>query len=165
MDSKTSKLAAAAASLKPTPKAPEQGIPIGLGITSRTEGSILRLDIALTGNFGPSSSGKTRKVASTGGNVTVAGGLKLGLNVYDPDTTRTIPADRFPETAALTLGANVNGSLRGGVLSLVIDTSQDLGPSSSGKSRLVASTNGNVTLPLGLKLGLNCYDPIPAPRS
>lgn len=140
-------------------------LPLGMGITQTIDGERLILALDLSGNFGPSGSGKSRKVATTGGNVTVCGGLKLGINAYDPDLTRDLKGATFPVFSDVALGRNVVASLgSNGTLTLVIDTSQDLGPSSTGKSRTVATTNGNVTLPLGLKLGLNCFDPIPAPR-
>ncbi len=48
------------------------------------EGNTLILKIDLTKDFGPSSSGKTRIVATTSGNVTIDGhpDVKCGLNVY-----------------------------------------------------------------------------------
>jgi len=41
-----------------------------------------------------------------------------------------------------------------------IDMTQTQGKSGSGKSEVVATTRGNITLPGGLKLGLNCYRPL-----
>ncbi|HBQ96033.1 MAG: hypothetical protein M1294_01390 [Firmicutes bacterium] len=50
------------------------------------EGDILTIRIDLTQDFGPSSSGKTRIIASTEGNVSVGPDReeKIGLNVYRP---------------------------------------------------------------------------------
>lgn len=52
---------------------------------------------------------------------------------------------------------NIEMRIEGSQLTIVIDLSRDLGPSKSGRSRLVASTNGNLALPDGSKLGINCY--------
>ena len=44
-------------------------------------------------------------------------------------------------------------------LTIEVDLKQDFGPSSSGKTIIVASTEGNATIPGkdGFKLGLNVY--------
>lgn len=50
------------------------------------DGSKLVITIDLATDLGPSASGKTTLIATTGGNVDVPGsgatGIKLGLNVY-----------------------------------------------------------------------------------
>jgi hypothetical protein len=48
------------------------------------EGNILTIKVDLSKEFGPSASGKTIIIASTEGNVTIAGHevAKVGLNVY-----------------------------------------------------------------------------------
>lgn len=51
--------------------------------------------------------------------------------------------------------ATVNGSK----LTIVIDLKNDGGTSKSGKSQIIATTSGNITLQDGIKLGLNCYRP------
>lgn len=50
----------------------------------KVEGNILKIEIDLTREFGPSSSGKTIIIASTEGNVSIPGAeeKKIGLNVY-----------------------------------------------------------------------------------
>ena len=63
-----------------------------------------------------------------------------------------------------TIGANVEATIADNMLTLVIDLSKTIGPSKSGKTRLVASTNGNATLPDGAKVGVNVYRPIPENR-
>ena len=50
-------------------------------IEVKTEGTKLVLTIDTAKTFGPSKSGKTTIVASTHGNVTLAG-VTVGLNVY-----------------------------------------------------------------------------------
>lgn len=46
-----------------------------------------------------------------------------------------------------------------GILTITIDTKVDGEASGSGKSKVLSSTRGNVTLSDGLKLGLNLYRP------
>jgi hypothetical protein len=48
----------------------------------KVEGNILNIKVDLTKSFGPSKSGKTTIIASTEGNVEVAPGIKMGLNIY-----------------------------------------------------------------------------------
>jgi len=54
---------------------------------------------------------------------------------------------------------NIKMEVVDGVLVLKIDLNKDLGRSKSGKSTLVASTYGNVSVPgyPNIKLGVNCY--------
>jgi hypothetical protein len=56
-----------------------------------------------------------------------------------------------------TIGNNAEASIANNVLTLVIDLSKELGPSRSGKTNLIASTNGNFALPDGAKVGINVY--------
>lgn len=53
-------------------------------VTAKVTGDKLTLTVDLKKDFGPSKSGKTVKVASTGGNVKIDGhdDFRLGLNVY-----------------------------------------------------------------------------------
>lgn len=63
---------------------------------------------------------------------------------------------------------NVKTEMKGKVLTITIDTAQNLGPSSTGKSSKVASTDGNIVIEGtdGLVLGLNAYRPLPkAPKA
>ncbi len=56
---------------------------------------------------------------------------------------------------------NVDWTIEGDILTIRIDLTQDFGPSSSGKTRIIASTEGNI--PVGPdrdeKIGLNVYRP------
>ena len=53
---------------------------------------------------------------------------------------------------------NVEMSVEGNILTIKVDLSKDYGPSSSGKTIIVASTEGNVSIPdREEKLGLNVY--------
>jgi ABC-type uncharacterized transport system YnjBCD ATPase subunit len=53
-------------------------------VTVKVEGSKLLIEVDLTKEIGPSSSGKTTLIASSEGNANVPGhdGVKFGLNVY-----------------------------------------------------------------------------------
>ncbi len=53
---------------------------------------------------------------------------------------------------------NVEFSVEGNILTIKIDLSKEFGLSSSGKNTIVASTEGNVTIPdREEKIGLNVY--------
>lgn len=55
---------------------------------------------------------------------------------------------------------NIKVSVKGSILTIEIDGSQDLGLSKSGKTRLVASSQGNQKVNVGgrdIYLGINAY--------
>lgn len=53
---------------------------------------------------------------------------------------------------------NVEMSIEGSVLTIRVDLSKEFGPSSTGKTIIIASTEGNVTVPNRQeKIGLNVY--------
>ena len=52
---------------------------------------------------------------------------------------------------------NIKTSLNGNKLVIEIDVSQSFGNSSTGKSVIVASSQGNVQIEPGLFLGINLY--------
>jgi hypothetical protein len=53
---------------------------------------------------------------------------------------------------------NVEMSVAGDILTITIDLTKEFGPSSSGKTIIIASTEGNVTIPdREEKVGLNVY--------
>ena len=53
---------------------------------------------------------------------------------------------------------NVEMKVEGTVMTITVDLSQDFGPSSSGKTTIIATTEGNVTIPgREEKIGLNIY--------
>ncbi len=53
---------------------------------------------------------------------------------------------------------NVEMSVEGTVLTIKVDLSKEFGPSSTGKTIIVASTEGNVTIPdRQERIGLNVY--------
>lgn len=54
---------------------------------------------------------------------------------------------------------NCDMKVTGNVLTITVDISKDFGKSSSGKSVIIASTEGNVTIPEtdDIKIGLNIY--------
>ena len=54
---------------------------------------------------------------------------------------------------------NVELSLEGNILTIKVDLSKEFGPSASGKTIIIASTEGNMTIPghEEAKVGLNIY--------
>jgi hypothetical protein len=54
---------------------------------------------------------------------------------------------------------NCEMKVTGNILTITVDVSKDFGKSSSGKSVIIASTEGNVTIPEtdDIKIGLNIY--------
>ena len=53
---------------------------------------------------------------------------------------------------------NVVMSVDGNILTITVDLSKEFGPSSSGKTIIIGSTEGNVTVPdREEKVGLNVY--------
>ncbi len=115
-------------------------------------GDILRLSADLTKDFGPSKSGKTTIIASTEGNKTVPGrDEKIGLNIYRQESKKGKIGRRRSFK-------NVELELEGDMLRITVDLSKELGPSKSGKTTIIASTEGNQTI-YGReeKIGLNVY--------
>jgi hypothetical protein len=56
---------------------------------------------------------------------------------------------------------NVKVTVQGNLLTITVDLTQNQGPSSSGKTDIIATTEGNVSVPgrEDVKLGLNIYTP------
>lgn len=53
---------------------------------------------------------------------------------------------------------NVQMAVEGNILTIKVDLSKEFGPSSSGKTIIIASTEGNVSIPdREEKVGLNIY--------
>ena len=54
---------------------------------------------------------------------------------------------------------NCEMKLSGNILTITVDVSKDFGKSSSGKSIIIATTEGNVSIPEKeeIKIGLNVY--------
>jgi hypothetical protein len=52
---------------------------------------------------------------------------------------------------------NIEIKVNGKVLTLTVDLSKSLGPSKSGKSQVIASTEGNIDIEGGATIGLNVY--------
>lgn len=53
---------------------------------------------------------------------------------------------------------NVELTVDGTILTIKVDLSKDFGPSSSGKTTIIASTEGNISIPdREEKIGLNIY--------
>lgn len=54
---------------------------------------------------------------------------------------------------------NVEMKLDGDILTIKVDVTKEFGPSSSGKTIIIASTEGNISIPEkeDIKIGLNVY--------
>jgi hypothetical protein len=54
---------------------------------------------------------------------------------------------------------NCDMKLNGNILTITVDVSKDFGKSASGKNIIIASTEGNVSIPdkEDIKIGLNIY--------
>jgi len=54
---------------------------------------------------------------------------------------------------------NVEMTVEGNILTIKVDLSKDFGPSASGKTTIIASTKGNISLTEDedIKIGLNVY--------
>jgi len=54
---------------------------------------------------------------------------------------------------------NMDMVLKGNILTIIVDLSKDFGPSTSGKSIIIASSEGNQSIPEReeVKIGLNIY--------
>lgn len=65
-------------------RASEGFVSIGQNIFAKTEDGKLLIEIDMGADLGKSSTGKSLKIASTGGNISIGEGLKMGLNVYEP---------------------------------------------------------------------------------
>jgi hypothetical protein len=118
----------------------------------QVDGNILTLSIDLSKELGPSKSGKTTMVASSEGNKSVPGREeKIGLNVYRQEAKR-------PATGRKKSFKNVEMDVQGDRLIITADLSLDFGPSRSGKTTIVASTEGNqLVFGRAEKIGLNIY--------
>jgi hypothetical protein len=119
------------------------------------DGETLTVTVDLSQDFGPSKSGKNTIVASTSGNKTVPGREeKIGLNVYRSEAGKaTVGRKRQFKNVAL--------SVDGDRLTITVDLSENLGPSKSGQTMLIASTGGNQTVySRSEKIGLNIYRPL-----
>lgn len=57
------------------------------------------------------------------------------------------------------MAKNVQIEVKGSTLVITCDLEQDHGPSKSGKTTIIATTEGNMSIPghEGIKLGLNLY--------
>lgn len=116
------------------------------------EKDILTVTVDLSQEFGPSKSGKTIIVASTQGNKTLPGREeKIGLNVYKQEGKK-------PAKGRQKEFKNVLMSVEEDLLRIEVDLSKEFGPSKSGQTTIIASSEGN-RLVYGReeKIGLNVY--------
>jgi hypothetical protein len=116
------------------------------------EGDLLTIAVDLSKEFGPSKSGKTTIVASTEGNKSVPGRTeKVGLNIYKKEDKRPVKGRRKSFK-------NVEMDVQQDILTLAVDLSKEFGPSKSGKTIIIASTEGNqLVFERDEKIGLNVY--------
>ncbi len=150
---KTRKAGGSAAGKKSQGAKTVQARRVGMkNVEMEVSGDILTLTTDLTKDFGPSKSGKTIIVASTEGNKSVPGREeKIGLNIYRQESKKGKIGRRRSFK-------NVELELQGEILRITVDLSKELGPSKSGKTTIIASTEGNQTI-YGReeKIGLNVY--------
>jgi hypothetical protein len=69
------------------------------------------------------------------------------------------PPGKFSRKDEMSDMKNIDMNVEGEMLIIKIDLSKDLGPSSSGKTILIATTEGNIDVQQGRpeKIGLNIY--------
>lgn len=139
--------------LKRTRETPPQASARGMkNVVMRVEEDMLTITIDLAQEFGPSRSGKTTIVATTEGNKPVPGrDHRIGLTVYRTSTGKARKGSKKSFK-------NVVMDLEGATLTLTVDLKQEYGASRSGKTVIVASTEGN-QLVFGReeRIGLNVY--------
>ncbi len=121
-------------------------------VSMAVEGDILTIEIDLSKDFGPSKSGKTTIVASTEGNKSVPGRTeKIGLNVYKQEGKKSVKGRKKSFK-------NMEMDLHDRILTVTVDLSQEFGPSKSGKTTIIASSEGNqFVYGSEEKIGLNVY--------
>ncbi len=134
----------------------EKGMQIRRGgmknVEMRVAGDLLTVLIDLSKEFGASKSGKTIIVASSEGNKSVPGrDEKIGLNVYRQESKKGSQGRRKSFK-------NVETEVKDNMLKLTVDLSKELGPSKSGKTIIIASTEGNQAVyGRDERIGLNVY--------
>lgn len=121
-------------------------------VSMTVEADILTIEIDLSKDFGPSKSGKTTIVASTEGNKSVPGRTeKIGLNVYKQEGKKSVKGRK-------TSFKNMEMDLHDRILTVTVDLSKEFGPSKSGKTIIIASSEGNqFVYGSEEKIGLNVY--------
>lgn len=121
-------------------------------VDMKVEGNVLTITIDLSRDFGPSKSGKTIIIASTEGNKSVPGKEhQIGLNVYKKLEMESRRGTRKSFK-------NVEIEVEESILTINIDLTKEFGPSKSGKTIIVASTEGNQLIyGRNERIGLNVY--------
>jgi hypothetical protein len=116
------------------------------------DGNALTILVDLSKEFGPSKSGKTTIIASSAGNKTIPGREeKIGLNVYKQEAKK-------PAKGRKQEFKNVRMDVEGDLLKIFVDLSSEIGPSKSGQTILIATTEGNqLVWEREEKIGLNIY--------
>src|SRR5262245_24347594 len=103
----------------------------------------------------------TRPRPTAGSLVGKAGssGLSSIASIQLSGSNRSVQEDRAMARTSVGDNVELEVSADGSQLTICIDLRKDFGPSSSGKSRIIASTKGNADIPgtPGVKLGLNLF--------
>ncbi len=60
---------------------------------------------------------------------------------------------------------NVDIRVKGNIMTIAVDLTRTIGPSKSGKTVMVATTNGNAAHESGVTIGLNIYRKAPAAKA
>ncbi|MHA1271298.1 MAG: hypothetical protein ACTSPY_16010 [Candidatus Helarchaeota archaeon] len=112
---------------------------------------ILKIDISK--EFGKSSSGKSIIIANSHGNHRIKGTeLILGAFAYKYPDKNKIKSRKVKEAQ------NVDINLDGNIATITMKTTEEYGPSASGKSIIIASTRGNkLIVDSEVYLGINLY--------
>jgi hypothetical protein len=121
-------------------------------IVMKVDKDLLTMTIDLSKEFGPSKSGKTTIVASTEGSKSIPGmDHRIGMTVYRVSSGRAQKGSRNSFK-------NVLMDVDGSTLMVTVDLTKEYGASKSGKTLIVASTEGN-QLVFGRpeRIGLNVY--------
>ncbi len=116
------------------------------------ENETLTITVDLSVDLGPSKSGKSFLVASSQGSKKLPGREeRIGLTIYRQESKRKAKGRRKEFK-------NVVMDTQGDILTITVDLSQDHGPSKSGKTIIVASTEGNQRVyDREERIGLNVY--------
>eukprot|EP01012_Entosiphon_sulcatum_P057179 TRINITY_DN8090_c0_g1_i2.p2 TRINITY_DN8090_c0_g1~~TRINITY_DN8090_c0_g1_i2.p2 ORF type:complete len:204 (+),score=54.49 TRINITY_DN8090_c0_g1_i2:308-919(+) len=129
-------------------------------IEYKVMGPQLTIVVDLTQEFGPTGSGKSTVIASSCGEKPICtAGTTLGLNFFrQREQKACAPSNGEIKTPACMKGITLR--LGGNSLLIDADLGSTCGRSGSGKTALMATTNGNILLPeLNATLWVNVYHP------
>ncbi len=144
-------------SRKPKPDKPvKSSMPRMKNVELVCDKDMLTVIVDLTKDFGPSKSGRNNLVATTEGNKTLPGREeRIGMTVYreiEPKVVKRGAKDSFK---------NLRMQVEEDTLTMLVDLTQEVGPSKSGKNIIISSTGGNqLVFTRQEKIGLNVYRPL-----